>query len=83
MKDRYIEAMRSAGFQDIRIVDESSFPIECLVFDGVGPAFIDMPKTTPQQLKDVEASISSIKVLAQKPDYFSANHLLDIKAMMI
>lgn len=67
MKDRYIEAMRSAGFQDIRIVDESSFPIECLIFDAVGPTFIDMPKATPQQLKDVEASISSIKVVAVKP----------------
>ena len=67
MKDSYIEAMRSAGFQNILIADESSFPIECLIFDGVGPGFIDMPKTSPQQLKEVEESIASIKVVAVKP----------------
>jgi ubiquinone/menaquinone biosynthesis C-methylase UbiE len=67
MKDRYIEDMRSAGFQDIRIADESSFPVECLIFDAVEPAFIDMPKTSPRQLKEVEESISSIKVVAVKP----------------
>src|SRR5512137_1878587 len=44
MKDRYIEEMKLAGFKDIRIVDESSFPIECLIFDNTGIATIDMPK---------------------------------------
>ena len=67
MKDSYIEDMRSAGFQDIRIADESSFPVECLIFDTVEPPFIDMPKTSPRQLKEVEESISSIKVVALKP----------------
>jgi SAM-dependent methyltransferase len=67
MKDSYIEAIRSAGFQNILIADESSFPIECLIFDGVGPGFIDMPKTSPEQLKEVEESIASIKVVAVKP----------------
>ena len=67
LKDSYIEDMRSAGFQDIRIADESSFPVECLIFDTVEPPFIDMPKTSPRQLKEVEESISSIKVVAVKP----------------
>jgi arsenite methyltransferase len=67
MKDEYIEAMKSAGFSGIQIVDESSFPIECLLFDSVEPAFSDMPKTSPRQLKEVEESISSIKVIASKP----------------
>lgn len=67
LKERYLDDMKSAGFRDINIVDESSFPIECLIFDTGGPAFIDMPITSPQQLKEVEASISSIKVIAIKP----------------
>lgn len=67
MKDGYIQAIKSAGFQNVIIADESSFPIECLIFDGVGPAFVDMPKTSPEQLKEVEESISSIKVVAMKP----------------
>lgn len=67
MKDSYIDAIKSAGFQNILIADESSFPIECLIFDGVGPGFIDMPKTSPEQLNEVEESIASIKVVAVKP----------------
>ena len=67
MKDSYIEEIGSAGFQNIRIADESSFPVECLIFDTVEPPFIDMPKTSPRQLKEVEESISSIKVVALKP----------------
>jgi arsenite methyltransferase len=67
LKESYIEAIRSAGFQNIQIVDESSFPIECLIFDAEGLGSTGMPKASPEQLMDVEASISSIKVMAVKP----------------
>ncbi len=67
LKESYIEAMRLAGFRNIQIVDESSFPIECLIFDAEGLASTGMPKASPEQLKDVESSIFSIKVMAIKP----------------
>jgi arsenite methyltransferase len=67
MKDAYLDALRSVGFQDVSVVNQSSFPIKCLVSDSSGPGIIEMPKISPEQIKQVSESISSLKVSAVKP----------------
>lgn len=67
MKDAYLDAIRSVGFKDVSVVDESSFPIKCLVSDSSGPGIIEMPRISPEKLKQVSESISSLKVSAVKP----------------
>lgn len=69
MKDDYLEAIKSVGFQEISVVDESSFPIKCLVSDSdtSGPGITEMPRVPAEQLRQVSESISSLKVSAVKP----------------
>lgn len=66
-KDDYLSAIRQAGFQEIKIIDETLFPVKDLLSHpaakGVG-AKSDKGKGMVEQLS---ASIASIKVYAVKP----------------
>ena len=67
-KDRYLGAIKSAGFGDVTVIDETVFPLDCMTNDSTGQAILKSLKGTPEQLKEVQNSISSIKVGAFKPN---------------
>lgn len=67
MKGDYLNIIKSEGFINIRVMDESSFPIESLVSESAESPIQDMPKLSQEQLRDLSDSISSIKVSATKP----------------
>lgn len=55
-KDEYIKAVKDAGFQDVKVVGESHFPVELM---GNG--------STAKGLREIGDSVVSIKVSAVKP----------------
>jgi ubiquinone/menaquinone biosynthesis C-methylase UbiE len=61
-KNAYLKAIKGAGFSDVKIVEESVFPLESMANDPTAKVIIDDLKITPEQIKDTEASIASIKV---------------------
>lgn len=67
-KDKYLGAIKSAGFKDVTVIDETIFPLDCMTNDPTGQAILKSLKATPEQLKEVQNSISSIKVSAFKPN---------------
>jgi arsenite methyltransferase len=67
MKDEYLEAIKAAGFQEVRIVDETSFPIDCLADDPTAKAISKNSKIPPQKVEEVASSVISIKVYGVKP----------------
>ena len=67
MKGDYLNIIKSEGFMNIRVMDETAFPIESLVSESAGSPIQDMPKLSQEQLRDLSDSISSIKVSATKP----------------
>ena len=62
MKETYLNAMRSAGFKDVTVVEESVFPLDCMTNDPAGKAILQSLKGSAEEIKKVEGSISSIKV---------------------
>jgi arsenite methyltransferase len=66
-KDRYLKAIESAGFIDVTVIDESVFPLDCITCDPTGQAILKSLERSPEQLKEIEGSISSIKVSGIKP----------------
>jgi len=68
MKDEYLGAIKAAGFQDVRIVGETSFPLEYVTDDALAKAAIDKTGISRDELKDAADSIASIQVYAEKPD---------------
>jgi len=67
MKEDYLNIIKSVGFMNIKVMDETAFPIESLVSESAGSPIQDMPERTQEQLRDVSDSVSSIKVIATKP----------------
>jgi arsenite methyltransferase len=66
-KDRYLDAIKSAGFKDVIVIDETVFPLDCMTNDPTGQAILKSLEGSSEQLKEVEDSISSIKVCGIKP----------------
>jgi arsenite methyltransferase len=66
-KDRYLNAIEAAGFEDVTMIDESVFPLACMTSDPTGQAILKSLQGSSEQLKEVEGSISSIKVSGIKP----------------
>lgn len=66
MKDDYIGAIKSAGFRNIRIMDETTFPIELIESDPTVKTVIDNLKIPREILKELASSAVSIKIHAVK-----------------
>ncbi len=62
MRDEYIETIREAGFGEVKIVDETVFPIELMANDPTAQAIINELDITTEDIKDIENSVVSIKV---------------------
>ena len=68
MRKEYIEAIKASGFQEIRIVDETFFPIECMANDPTAKAIIKNLEIPLEEVKETTNSVASIKVYGVKPD---------------
>jgi len=67
LKDDYLQAIREAGFQQVEVLEETSFP---LGLAEAGPALKDLAESlnaSPRELEVAAASLRSIRVRAVKP----------------
>ena len=67
-RDEYIEAIKAAGFQEVSIIGETPFPIECMANDPTAKAIIKNLEIPPEEIKEVAGSVTSIKVYGIKPN---------------
>lgn len=67
-KTEYLKAIKAAGFSEVRIVEESVFPLESMANDPTAREIMDNLKITSEQVKDLSGSIASIKVSGVKRD---------------
>jgi arsenite methyltransferase len=67
MQEEYLAAIEVAGFQEMEILGEDTFPIELVAADPRGQAiFLDL-NLSAESAKDLSQSVVSIKVSATKP----------------
>ncbi|MFH1448360.1 MAG: arsenite methyltransferase [Candidatus Micrarchaeota archaeon] len=67
LKREYVEAITTAGFQEIEIIDEIRVPAELWASSPVAKATIENLKITSEKLNEIADSAVSIKVRAVKP----------------
>jgi ubiquinone/menaquinone biosynthesis C-methylase UbiE len=67
MKDEYLKAIKAAGFEAVKVMGESIFPIDSFIDDPAAKGIMNDFKITPEQAKDISASIASVKVQGVKP----------------
>jgi len=67
MKEDYLRAIREAGFVDIKIVGETTFPISDLLDHPAVQERFGQTDHLEEQVEEISSSIASIKVSAVKP----------------
>ena len=68
LKDAYVGAIEAAGFEEIEIVDETSFPLDCITSDPTAAAISGDLELGPAEIEATADAIRSIKVCGIKPD---------------
>jgi len=66
-REDYLEAIQTAGFSDIQIVEETSVPVDLVINDSLTRTIVKGLKISSKSVKGVIDSIRSIRVAATKP----------------
>jgi SAM-dependent methyltransferase len=66
LKENYLDAIHQAGFHEVIVIDETSFPIELMLNDSGVQVLIKKTKITPEKFKDIETRVASIQVKGKK-----------------
>jgi ubiquinone/menaquinone biosynthesis C-methylase UbiE len=67
MKDRYLETMREAGFQGVKIIEESHFPVKFMASDPTAKAVKEQLGMSSEDVEKIASTAASIKVYGLKP----------------
>jgi arsenite methyltransferase len=67
LKEQYLDAVKQAGFKDVKVIDESSFGTDFMSNDPTGQAILKDEKVSRDDLQKLGQAVRSIKVSARKP----------------
>ncbi len=65
-KDKYLEQIQSAGFQQVTVLEEHTYPLEYIVSEDTLSDAINLTEMTEEELRSTAQSVVSIKVSAIK-----------------
>jgi SAM-dependent methyltransferase len=68
MKSEYLDTITEAGFEDVQVLDEAVFPVDCMANDPTANAVINKLDLSENEIEDTANSVASIKVRAVKPE---------------
>lgn len=68
MPDEYVNTIKGAGFEKVSMIDEVSFPMQCIANDPVAKELIKNLKIPAAELEDIVDSVVSVTVGAVKPE---------------
>ncbi len=71
IKDHYLDLIRQAGFRDVKVIDEKTYPLEYIVSEDAFKGALDRLNMSQEELKATANSVVSIKVSAAKRPNFS------------
>jgi ubiquinone/menaquinone biosynthesis C-methylase UbiE len=66
LKDKYLELIRNAGFSEVTVVEEKTYPLEYIVSESTLKEAIKMENMTEAEIKQAANSVVSVKVSAVK-----------------
>jgi len=68
IKDKYIELIRKAGFQGVKIIEEKTYPLEYIISDSTTQEIVRSMNMSKEEVNEAANSVVSIKVSATKTD---------------
>lgn len=66
IKNKYLEQIKKAGFQKVKVVEETNFPLEDAISEPTTQKIIKALDLSAEKIKDIGNSIVSVKVSAIK-----------------
>ncbi len=66
-KDAYLALLKKVGFRNVKVVEETSFPIELVLSDEEAKVIIRKTKITKDRLEKIGDRVVSVKVEGTKP----------------
>lgn len=66
MKDKYIAMIEKAGFQNVKVINETSFPIELMANDPTAKTIMKNLRLTAEKVKGIADSVVSISIQAKR-----------------
>jgi len=67
IKEKYLETIRKAGFEEVKVMEESQFPVEYMANDPTAKAAVAELGWTSETVKDIANAVASVKVYGKKP----------------
>jgi arsenite methyltransferase len=67
MKNKYLQLIRDAGFQEVKIIDENYFPIENMANDPTAQAIAKNSNISAEKANKIANIVASVKVSGLKP----------------
>ena len=67
LKEDYLETIRQAGFEDVKILEETTYPVKSMIEDPMVKEIIDKLNLSPKDIDENAESVVSIKVQGIKP----------------
>ena len=68
MKDKYLQMIRDAGFQEVKIIEENYFQVENMANDPTAQAIVKTSEISPDRIKKVANAVASVRVSGVKPN---------------
>ena len=66
IRDKYIELIRKAGFQEVRIIEEKTYPLEYIISESATQEIVKSLDMSLEEVKEAANSVVSVKVSAEK-----------------
>ena len=66
LKDKYLELIRKAGFHEVKVIDEKTYPLEYIISESTLKEAIKMANMTEKEVKEAAETVVSVKVSAVK-----------------
>jgi SAM-dependent methyltransferase len=67
MKDRYLKMIEDAGFHEVKVIEESFFPVENMANDPTAQAILKAKEIPDEKLNEIANTVASVKVAGIKP----------------
>ncbi len=68
LKEKYLELIRKAGFREVKVMEEKTYPLEYIVSESTLKDAIKMGNMTEEEVKEAVDTVVSVKVSAVKAD---------------
>jgi arsenite methyltransferase len=66
IKNKYLELIRKAGFREVEVIEEKTYPLEYIISESTLKKVIKMAKMTEEEIGQAASTVVSIKVSAVK-----------------